>query len=115
MKIGAREIKDGDSFIDFKLGQRDFKSGHRLQIGARAISNRGRDYKSVQNMLCSKYLTKDVLDTFNPTYLMRCRDWTPVQCCPQDNFYFLYQDSIQNGKWDVVNIGTAWDDIIYHA
>ena len=34
---------------DFKSGQRDFKSGQRLQIGARGISVRGRDYKSVQN------------------------------------------------------------------
>ena len=34
---------------DFKLGRRDFKLGQRLQIGAREISNRRRDYKSVQN------------------------------------------------------------------
>ena len=34
---------------DFKLGRRDFKLGQRLQIGARGISNRRRDYKSVQN------------------------------------------------------------------
>ena len=33
----------------FKLGQKDFKSGQRLQIRARGISNRGRDYKLVQN------------------------------------------------------------------
>ena len=35
---------------DFKLGQRDFKSGQRLQIGSREISNWGRDYKLVQNI-----------------------------------------------------------------
>ena len=50
---------------DFKSGQRDFKSGKRLQIGirgisnwskrlqigTRGISNRGRNYKSLQNIL----------------------------------------------------------------
>ena len=36
----------------FKLGQRNFKSGERLQIGARGISNWGRDYKLVQNIWC---------------------------------------------------------------
>ena len=35
---------------DLILGQRDFKSGQRLQVGARRISNRARDYKSVQNI-----------------------------------------------------------------
>ena len=34
---------------DFKSGQRDFKSGQILQIGAREITNWGRDYKLVQN------------------------------------------------------------------
>ena len=33
----------------YKSGQRDFKSGQRLQIGARGISNRDSDYNSVQN------------------------------------------------------------------
>ena len=37
------------SFRNFKSGQIDFNLGQRLQIGARGISNRGRDYKSVQN------------------------------------------------------------------
>ena len=35
---------------DFKLRQRDFKSGQRSQVGVREITNRGRDYKSVQNI-----------------------------------------------------------------
>ena len=35
---------------DSKAGQRDFKSGQRLQIGARGTSNRGRDYKSIQSI-----------------------------------------------------------------
>ena len=35
---------------DFKSNQRDFKSRERLEIGARRISNRGRDYRLVQNM-----------------------------------------------------------------
>ena len=34
---------------DFQLAQRDFKTGKRLQFEPRGISNRGRDYKSVQN------------------------------------------------------------------
>ena len=36
---------------DFKSVKRDFKSGKRLQIRAIGISNRARDYKSVQNIL----------------------------------------------------------------
>ena len=35
---------------DFKSKQRDFKSRERLEIVARRISNRGRDYRLVQNM-----------------------------------------------------------------
>ena len=35
----------------FKLGQRDVKSGQRLQIGAREITNRGMDFKSGQGLL----------------------------------------------------------------
>ena len=51
------------SFRNFKLGQiitnwgRDLKSGQRLQIRARGISNRGRDDKSKQNTfsLCTTF------------------------------------------------------------
>ena len=67
----SRGLQIGASFRDYKSGQeglqigatlgisnwskkitgrgRDFKSGQRLQIGARGISNWGRDHKSVQN------------------------------------------------------------------
>ena len=57
VKIGATlEISNWDKKIsnrgwDFKSGQRDFKSGKRLQIGTRGISNWGRDYKLLQNKL----------------------------------------------------------------
>ena len=51
--IGARGITNRGSLRDFKSAQkdykRDFRSGQRLQIGEREITNRGRDYKSVQN------------------------------------------------------------------
>ena len=47
--ISNRGKKITNQGRDFKSGQRDFKSGHRLQIGAREISSRGTDYKSVQN------------------------------------------------------------------
>ena len=49
LKNGAIEITNKGTFRDFKLGQKDFKSGQRLQIGARGISNQGRNYKSVQS------------------------------------------------------------------
>ena len=57
MKLGvALEISNRDKKItnrgwDFKSGQRDIKSGKRLQIGNRGISNWGRDYKLLQNKL----------------------------------------------------------------
>ena len=40
--------------------QRDLKSGQRLQIGARETTNRGRDCKSVQNIV------QQSLNTQNP-------------------------------------------------
>ena len=43
---GKKNINRGR---DFKLGQRDFRSGLRLQIEAKKILNRGTDYKSGQN------------------------------------------------------------------
>ena len=49
IKKRAIEITNKGTFRDFKLGQKDFKSGQRLQIGARGISNQGRNYKSVQS------------------------------------------------------------------
>ena len=49
LQIRARGIINRGSLRDFKSGQRDFKSGQRLQIRARRISNRGRNYKLVQN------------------------------------------------------------------
>ena len=55
LQIGARGFTNRGSLRDFKLGQPDFKSGRdyksgqeRLQTRA-GISNRGRDYKSVQS------------------------------------------------------------------
>ena len=51
LEISNRGKKIPNRGWDFKSGQGDFKSGQRLQIGARGISNRGRDYKSVQNIL----------------------------------------------------------------
>ena len=56
LQTGARGIRNRGSFRDFKSGQKDDKSGQRdfsseqrLQIEAKGISKRGRDYKSVQN------------------------------------------------------------------
>ena len=51
LEISNRGKKIPNRGWDFKSGQGDFKSGQRLQIGARGISNRGRDYKLVQNIL----------------------------------------------------------------
>ena len=55
-KPGNKGITNWGSLRDFKSGQRDYKSGQgfqirakRFQIGAREITNRGRDYKSVQS------------------------------------------------------------------
>ena len=39
----TRGITNRGSFRDFKLGQKDYNSGQRLHIGARGISNWGRD------------------------------------------------------------------------
>ena len=43
LQIGARGITNRNSLRDFKSGQKDDKSGQRLQIGAREIS------------ICSRY------------------------------------------------------------
>ena len=51
LEISNRGKKITNTSWDFKSGQGGFKSGQRLQIEARGISNRGRDYKSVQNIL----------------------------------------------------------------
>ena len=51
LEISNRDKKITNRGWDFKLEQRDFKSGKRLQIGTRGISNRGRDYKLLQNKL----------------------------------------------------------------
>ena len=48
LQIGAAlGISNRDKKITNR-GDRDFKSGKRLQIGTRGISNRGKDYKSRQ-------------------------------------------------------------------
>ena len=64
LQIGVRGITNRGSFRDFKSRQRDYKSGQGFQIGAKrfqiwakrlqigaGISNRGMDYKSVQNSI----------------------------------------------------------------
>ena len=51
LEISNRDKKITNRGWDFKSEQRDFKSGKRLQIGTRGISNRGRDYKLLQNKL----------------------------------------------------------------
>ena len=48
LQIGAWGITNRGN-NEFKSRQRDIKSGQRLQIGAREILIRGRDYKSVRN------------------------------------------------------------------
>ena len=53
--------------------------------------------------------------TVNPTYLIECCGWTPVQLCHQGYFYVLYQYSIQPTRWNVANIDTAWGDIVHDA
>ena len=54
LQIEAKWITNRSSFMDFKSGQkyyisrqRNLKSGQRLQIGPKEISNGNRDYKSV--------------------------------------------------------------------
>ena len=60
--ISNRDKKITNQGRDFKSGQRDFKSWQRLQIGARGISNRGRNYKSVRNSnnMCSGHGNKSL-------------------------------------------------------
>ena len=60
--ISNRDKKITNQGRDFKSGQRDFKSWQRLQIGARGISNRGRNYKSVRNSnnVCSGHGNKSL-------------------------------------------------------
>ena len=50
LQIGARRIANRVSLRDFKLGQKDYKSGQGLQIGARKVINRSRDFKSGQGL-----------------------------------------------------------------
>ena len=45
LQIGARGITNRGSLRDFKSGQKNYKSGQRLQIEAREIINRGWDFK----------------------------------------------------------------------
>ena len=52
-EIGAKRFQIGAEITNG--GKRDFKSGQRLQMGAREISNRGRDYKLVQNNPKSRF------------------------------------------------------------
>ena len=49
--MGAKGITNRGSFRDFKLGQKDYKSGQGFQVGARGILKWGRDYKSGHNIL----------------------------------------------------------------
>ena len=51
LEISNRDKKITNRGWDFKSEQRDFKSEKRLQIGTRGISNRGSDYKLLQNKL----------------------------------------------------------------
>ena len=51
LQIGARRITNDVSSRDLKWGQKDYKSGQeRLQTEV-GISNRGRDFKSMQSNL----------------------------------------------------------------
>ena len=72
LQIGTREITNRGSLRVFKSGQKDYKSSPGFQIAAKrfqirareitdraGISNRGRDYKSVQN----RWLPKGIFDT----------------------------------------------------
>ena len=60
LRISNRGKKFTNLGRDFKSGQRNFESGQRLQIGARGISNRGRDYKSVQNNSCFFFYEQEI-------------------------------------------------------
>ena len=61
------------------------------------------------------FLPRMLGHTVNPPTLIGCCDWTPIQLFLQSYFYVLYQYSIQPARWNVVNIGTNWGDIIYDA
>ena len=50
LRTGARGITNRDSFRDSKSGEKYYKLGQRLQIGAREISNRVRDFRSGQGL-----------------------------------------------------------------
>ena len=45
LQIGARGITNRGNFRDFKLEQKDYKSGHGFQIGAEITSRGKRDFK----------------------------------------------------------------------
>ena len=58
LQLRAKGITNSGSFRDFKSGKKDQKSGQRFQIkakrsqiGARGISNWGKDQKSVQSKI----------------------------------------------------------------
>ena len=51
-------------------------------------------------------------NTVNPTYLIRCCNWTPAQPYPEGKFYVLYQYSINPTIWDVANVGTAYCNLL---
>ena len=69
LQIGARGITNRRCFKGFQIGLKRlqigaqrFQIGQRLQIGAIETTNRGRDYKSVQNMLYSyHYFVNEIL------------------------------------------------------
>ena len=50
LRTGSRGITNRDSFRDSKSGEKYYKLGQRLQIGAREISNRVRDFRSGQGL-----------------------------------------------------------------
>ena len=50
LRTGARGITNRDSFRDSKSGEKYYKLGQRLQIGAREISNQVRDFRSGQGL-----------------------------------------------------------------
>ena len=72
LQIGAAlGISNRGKKIKNQFSNWDFKSGERLQIGAREISNRGRDYKSVQN---------------STTFLVAPRDFKTLQYQVENTF-----------------------------
>ena len=50
LQIGERGITNRGKLKDFKSGQKDFKSGKRLQIEAREITNQDRGFKLGQGL-----------------------------------------------------------------